>query len=187
MKENFLFTDFLEDLSICDDIIEYFNTTEKKGPGQCGIGQVHTETKISTDASLRYNLELQDRYLIQLRKVTNKYLEKYPFANFYAPFAPEIGINIQHYKPGEGYYDWHTERTGTNPPVTFRHLVFMTYLNDVEDGGETEYFHQEIKLKPKKGLTAIWPADWTYTHRGIPSPTQEKYIVTGWYIYTDKA
>ena len=57
----------------------------------------------------------------------------------------------------------------------------MTYLNDVEDQGETEFHFQEVKIKPKKGLSLIWPADFTYTHRGIPSPTQEKYIATGWF------
>ena len=56
----------------------------------------------------------------------------------------------------------------------------MTYLNDITDDGETEFFHQKIKIKPEKGLTVIWPADWTFTHRGIPSNTQVKYITTGW-------
>ena len=61
----------------------------------------------------------------------------------------------------------------------------MFYLNDVEDEGETEFYYQKLKVKPKKGLTLIWPADWTHTHRGIPSKTQEKYIATGWYSFTD--
>ena len=51
----------------------------------------------------------------------------------------------------------------------------------VEDQGETEFHFQKVKIKPKKGLSLIWPADFTYTHRGIPSPTQEKYIATGWF------
>ena len=63
----------------------------------------------------------------------------------------------------------------------------MTYLNDVIDRGETEFFHQKIKVKPKKGLTLIWPVDWTFYHRGIPSPTQEKYIITGWYCFTSES
>ena len=42
-----------------------------------------------------------------------------------------------------------------------------------------------IKLKPKKGLTVIWPAEWTHTHRGIASMTQDKYIVTGWLCLVD--
>ena len=58
----------------------------------------------------------------------------------------------------------------------------MTYLNDVPKGG-TEFYHQKIKTKAEKGLTVIWPSDWTHTHRGIISNTHEKYIVTGWLSY----
>ena len=63
----------------------------------------------------------------------------------------------------------------------FRVLVFMTYLNDVPDGG-TMFKYQDLIVPAKKGLTLIWPTDFTHTHRGIPSPTQEKWIATGWYI-----
>ena len=59
----------------------------------------------------------------------------------------------------------------------------MTYLNDVTEGGETEWYYQKLKIKPKKGLTVIWPADWTYQHRGIPSKTHHKYIITGWFSF----
>ena len=31
----------------------------------------------------------------------------------------------------------------------------MTYLNTVTDGGETEWFHQQIKIQPRKGLTVM--------------------------------
>ena len=48
----------------------------------------------------------------------------------------------------------------------------MTYLNDVTDAGETEWYHQRLKIQPQKGLTIIWPCDWTHTHRVVPSPTQ---------------
>ena len=61
----------------------------------------------------------------------------------------------------------------------------MTYLNDVTDQGETEWLHQNLKIKPKKGLTIFWPTDWTFVHRGITSPSQEKYIATGWYNYIE--
>ena len=63
-----------------------------------------------------------------------------------------------------------------------RHLVFMTYLNDVVDGGETEV-SSENEIKPEKGLTVICSTDWTYTHRGLTSPTQTKYIATGWFNF----
>ena len=59
----------------------------------------------------------------------------------------------------------------------------MTYLNTVKKKGETEFYYQKLKIKPETGLTIIWPSDWTHTHRGITSNTEEKYIVTGWYSY----
>ena len=49
----------------------------------------------------------------------------------------------------------------------------------MEDGG-TEFFHQNLSTPAKRGLTLIWPAYWTHTHRGIVSRLKEKYIVTGW-------
>jgi hypothetical protein len=59
----------------------------------------------------------------------------------------------------------------------------MTFLNDIKYKGETEWYYQKLKVKPKKGLTFIWPADWTFTHRGIPAEKEIKYIATGWYSY----
>ena len=87
---------------------------------------------------------------------------------------------IQKYPLNGGFHQWHCERSSSLHPSVSRHLVYMTYLNDVEDGGETEFFYQKIKVKPEKGLTIIWPADWTHTHRGISSKTETKYIITGW-------
>ena len=89
-------------------------------------------------------------------------------------------LNIQFYKPGGGYKKWHFE----NGSELFlkRNLVFMTYLNDVENGG-TEFFYQKLTLPAKKGLTVIWPAYWTHLHKGQISKKYEKYIATGWFEF----
>ena len=87
--------------------------------------------------------------------------------------------NLQKYPVGGGFKVWHCENDVKSMLNYDRCLVFMTYLNDVEDGG-TEFFHQHLSTPAKKGLTLIWPAYWTHTHRGIVSRLKEKYIVTGW-------
>ena len=92
-------------------------------------------------------------------------------------------ISVQKYPKGGGFKTWHSERTQNDYTQNIRHLVYMTYLNDVTDAGETEWYHQRLKIQPSKGLTVIWPPDWTHVHRGIPSPTQTKYIATGWYTF----
>ena len=86
-------------------------------------------------------------------------------------------FNIQHYKPNGGYKAWHFERHHNEQ---LRIFAFMTYLNDVPDGG-TEFLYQDLTLKAKKGDTVIWPAEWTHTHKSQISTTHEKYIATGWF------
>jgi hypothetical protein len=89
--------------------------------------------------------------------------------------------NIQRYKANEGFYEWHAEIVDRY--YSHRHLVFMTYLNNVDNGGETEFYYQKVKIKPEIGLTIMWPPNWSFTHRGIPSKTETKYICTGWYNF----
>ena len=88
---------------------------------------------------------------------------------------------MQHYKPKGGYHRYHFERSADFKPISTRHLVFMTYLNTVTDKGGTEFYHQEMTTNAIEGNTVIWSSDWTHTHRGVPSPTQDKYIITGVY------
>ena len=59
----------------------------------------------------------------------------------------------------------------------------MTYLNDVK-AGETGFLYQKLKIKPKKGLTLVWPAIWTHTHKGHIVKS-DKYIITGYYNYNE--
>jgi hypothetical protein len=175
--KDFILMTQIEDNSLCDDIIEFHKTCPNKEPGLSGASALDTIVKDSTDTTLQYNDVLFKRYLIELKKVVQVYenvFERCRFTSLYGIFED---VNVQHYKPPtQGFHAWHCERMHPNND---RHLVFMTYLNDVNDAGETEFLYQKFKVKPKKGLTLMWPVDWTYTHRGIASPTEDKYIVTG--------
>ena len=182
-NNNFINGWYINDLSICDELINYFEKSNKKQPGMCG-SEVLKEIKNSSDLILNTNsLEpCIKKYLSQLELIINKYKSVYEYADNNQYFWKITNnFNIQKYQPGGGYYGWHTERT--HPKNSLRHLAFMTYLNDVNDCGETEWYYQKLKIKPEKGLTIIWGTDWTFTHRGIPSKTENKYIVTGWFEY----
>ena len=61
-----------------------------------------------------------------------------------------------------------------------RAMVYMTYLNDVTEGGGTMFYHQNVTTKAVKGKTLIFPAAYTHLHKGEISQTQHKYILTGW-------
>lgn len=178
---------------LCDKIIEYHKNSKEKNPGliigtsEQGISSRYVDKKIkdSIDIMLDSNADLYLEYTNQLQKNINTYIEIFPSCNYYSPCGVNEPINIQYYPPGGGYKVWHTERGTAKGVCSTRHLVFMTYLNDVTDGGGTQFLNQNLTVDAKKGLTLMWPADWTYTHKGVVSPSQEKYIVTGWLNYLE--
>ena len=185
---NFISGYYWKDTSALDQIFSYFKSNiqpaHKGKLVKNGFSTVITDEKDSYDMKLPQpsECEFSKIYCENLQETLNLYLNKYQAANDCSAFQALIP-NIQLYKPGGHFNKWHCERTSSNPNNAVRHLVFMTYLNDVEDCGETEFFYQNIKVKPEKGLTLIWPTDWTHTHRGVPSPTEEKMIVTGWFSF----
>lgn len=173
---------------VCDGLIDLFNDTKElsKHPGMIGSGQINKAVKDSEDLVLHENISSPAfaNYRSLLMKVVDKYLDRYPHAEVNSRIGFREGHNIQWYPVMGGYKDFHYERVNMDPINLCRHLVYMTYLTDVEgDGGETQFYYQKLDVKPKKGLTLIWPSDWTHTHRGNPAHTEEKVIITGWIHY----
>ncbi len=176
---------------ICDDLVHYFDEhPDRQVTGKILDADdnlaVDNSRKKSTDIGFDVNLDYYDNqllseYLVYLNLCIKEYEYKYERAGLMASYGLTEGLNLQKYKPGEGYKNWHCERNGVKDQT--RCLVFMTYLNDVPDGG-TEFLYQQICSPAKRGLTMIWPSDWTHTHRGQISPTTTKYILTGWLNYT---
>lgn len=181
INNSFIFKSYLKDTFICDEIINFFNeNTTEKSEGKIGLG-VDKSTKDSTDSAIHLSndsISWVKKYREELIHILREYEKKYFNVTDLGYWGISEQSNIQYYKPNCGFTRFHCERTCYENSE--RHLVFMTYLNDIKNGGETEFYHQKIKVKPRKGKTLIWPADWTHTHRGIVAPKEEKYIVTGW-------
>jgi len=182
--ESFIGSYKIED-NICDELISYYKTNSHLI--QKGIfGDNHTDDthKDSFEVNIKHN-DLHfpiNLYRDELQKCLLQYIKTYKAAEDCKKFNICEDYHIQYYKPGGGYKIWHNERGGLN--VSHRHLVFMTYLNDVPDGG-TEFLYQKIKTEAKKGLTLIWPTDWTHQHKGIINAKKEKYIITGWWGFVE--
>ena len=175
------------DESICDGVIDFYQEDNyfPVTPGLSSSGQVNTNQKESLDKSISHVTKDSRlvNYFDALSEVIKLYTEKYIWCDITESWSIVENVNIQWYPPNGGFKVFHFERNGKLVSMN-RHLVFMTYLNDVTDAGETEFYYQKLKVQPQKGLTLVWPVDWTHTHRGIPSPTQEKIIITGWYSFS---
>ena len=185
--EDFIYKFQIQDKSLCDRLIEYHkNNTEYKGDGE--TTSVDTETSIvnkkiknSIDVNFHNsskNLYIKE-YFNQLSLALKEYIHK--FNLFHYKIITEYVNVISQFPSGGGYKVFHSERNTYSS--AHRCFVYMTYLNNIKEGGETEFLYQKMKIKPKKGLTLIWPTDFTHTHRGIPAPKETKYIATGWYKF----
>lgn len=171
---------------ICDELIEHYES----GKGTSGPPKVRGMmsgdnkailNRAAKDCEESYYRGFPKNYRDALEKVCNNYKKKYKYADEFQ-HVWNVGpvIKIQKYYPGRSYSVLHYENQGFGNSL-YRHLVFMTYLNDVKKGGGTFWHYQNLTTKPKKGLTVIWPAIWTHTHKGLPAPEELKYICTGWY------
>ena len=164
--------------SICDNFIQYHkDNTEYKSIGRVDAGKISKNIKDSIDVYF-YNGSQNPfilKFFEELNKASREYTHKYDIANYF--MADPLHI-VQYYKPGQGYFKRHYERSSLD--LCRRQVVYMLYCNDLKNGG-TEFPFQKKKLKAIKGDLYFWPADFTHPHKGIISNEEEKYIATGWF------
>ena len=172
---------------LCKSIITFFeNNPNLQKKGVTSGNTLNEEVKKSTDITINPNSlddkdrEIFIRYFKHLNECFLDYKEQFPFLK---TFIKKIGIgpfNIQKYSSGDHFSKLHSERTSVS--TLHRLFAWMTYLNDVkeDDGGTTDFDYYKIKVKPERGKTLIWPAEWTHAHCGSILKSGEKFIITGW-------
>lgn len=175
------------DPTLCEEIIKYFEKNKNKQ------SQGHTSDGIKLETKNRQDISLSPKELNfpenKIYKTYFKHLfECYEDYNLQWPFLAQIvkhldigKFNIGRYETGQHFQKVHCERCGLNS--LHRLFAFMTYLNDVDDGGSTYFNHYDLDIKPRKGLTLIWPAEWTHSHKGNVLNSGVKYIITGWLTF----
>ena len=164
--------------SFCNNVIEKFEQDDRKRQGQVG-GGVCLEIKRSSDLSIS---ELDDwksydqAFFRCLNNGLKKYLrflpEEYIKNKALSELGNDTGYQIQRTQPGD-HYIWHHDQTTT------RLVTFIWYLNDVKNGGYTEFI-DGTRIQPEAGKLIIFPATWDFLHRGVSPKSETKYLCTGW-------
>ncbi len=194
---------------ICNYFIRFFEKQDKLGntwPGTMGGGHVKKSWKNCTDLNVRRDEKVKElkefkepahlKMLGRYEKIVDeKFAEYFKIYNtglgmvadettemkFYSCRDVDSGPLMHRYEPPqEGFHVWHADWGPWGGSPTHRMVVGMLYLNDVHEGGETEFYHQQLAVKPTQGTIVVWPAYFTHTHRGNPPVSNTKYIMNKW-------
>ena len=95
----------------------------------------------------------------------------------------EIGEEIKHVEPygllryssGQQYVRHYDGGTGSS-----RSISVLIYLNDEYEGGEIEFPHFNLKIKPKAGTLILFPSNYAYSHIAHPIISGTKYAIVTW-------
>jgi len=76
-------------------------------------------------------------------------------------------------------FDTHVDVTDYESARRF--LSFFWYLNDVAEGGGTEF--DDLTIQPKTGTMVMFPPLWMFPHRGHRPISNQKYLLSTYLHY----
>lgn len=175
---------------ICNEIIDKFNNEEKnkyKGITNNGLNLDIKDTYDFIIPNFNNNewSEIRKKLENELEINTKKYVKKlskninenYKIINNL--YVTNETFQIQKYEKNIGKFTYHHDFSIDYLEKKYRVIVFIFYLNDVKNGGETEIWGK-YKIKPETGKLLLFPACWTFPHSGLIPKSDDKYIITGW-------
>ena len=184
VKEQSLSQDF------CNQVINKFETDPYRKAGEVDQNnpRIDKNLKVTIDTTITHNIAWREEdevlykalgnalyeYEIHLQKTSSGKWNLHPSDGYQ---VKDTGYMVQKYEPN-GFYNWHHDwcmNEGWS-----RIYTYIWYINTIkeEDGGWTEFI-DGTRIQPKVGSILIFPATWTYVHRGYTTKVP-KYIVTGW-------
>jgi hypothetical protein len=184
VKEKSLSQDF------CNQVINKFETDPYRKAGEVDQNnpRIDKNLKITIDTTITHNIAWREEdevlykalgnalyeYEIHLQKTSSGKWNLHPSDGYQ---VKDTGYMVQKYEPN-GFYNWHHDwcmNEGWS-----RIYTYIWYINTIkeEDGGWTEFI-DGTRIQPKVGSILLFPATWTYVHRGYTTKVP-KYIVTGW-------
>jgi hypothetical protein len=176
---------------ICKDTIEIFEKTQNKQKATTlgGLNEtVLTATQCHIDNITDPNWRPIHEFLQKELKINvGNYMKildnQIGDGNSYKHIAHDIiynGFHINKYEcANEGKYDYHIDRYLIKGIDQERYITFIWYLNDVDEGGETE-IKGNMRIKPETGKLLLFASTWTYPHCSRKTISNDKYAIVGW-------
>jgi len=172
----------------CDNLIEHFEWCQRSNKTYSRSEKENIKKDESTNLNPNSIQEIEyahpnvSNYITEFNNVFwdecyADYLKNYSTLSSY-DLHTIYSYKVQKTVPSGGYHIWHCE--DGSKLFSRRVGVYILYLNDVEEGGETEFLYFSKRISAKKGRLIVFPPNFPWTHRGNPPLSGVKYIMTGW-------
>jgi predicted 2-oxoglutarate/Fe(II)-dependent dioxygenase YbiX len=116
--------------------------------------------------------KIHNRFGMTLDRALQGYAKKfetnYTFHEYYS-LLKYRGSKKEHY---DAHFDGGT--------TSGRSISAVFYLNDDYEGGEIEFVHYGVKIKPKSGSLILFPSNYAYAHIAHEVTKGTKYAIVTW-------
>jgi hypothetical protein len=175
------------DKNFCDKLIKTFETLEVNNSPTMRMSNYSwdkdyrrfLEVNIKQDSAFT---DLINPYYSIIYQVYNQYKSIVNSDFFPSKYALEDGRMKKYNNDDYDQFGWHTD-VGDKASAS-RYLAMFVYLNDVDEGGETQFMSNlDFTIKPKCGTIVVFPPMWMYEHRGKKPISNAKYILSTYLHY----
>lgn len=170
------------DVRVCDELIEIFRNNTHLHERYDNAARPNF-TQLNYTKHFRIGV-VHDYLVYAGMQVVKKYRDVVP-ETFYWPkqFSFEE-FRIKHYTSnGIDQFDMHVDSISNETAKRF--LVFFWYLNDVEEGGTTEFPQLQMVVKPVKARCFMFPPMWLFPHKGSLVTKGEKFLLSSYLHYSE--
>ena len=119
----------------------------------------------------------------EFRRIIGKTLNRYR-ADIESDGANMVSMieapNVFRYDVSEKPHLFARHADAWNTDSATRQISIIAYLNDVEEGGETEFADLDVKVAPRRGRVLVFPSSFLFMHAGLPPISGPKYVIVTW-------
>jgi len=171
---------------LCRTAIENYQRDPRRHPGYTvgsrGENKSYDEVKVSTDLGIDSEgvwTAIHEQLHQTVSRVVLSIAAQFPSLRVWP--LRTTGYKIQHYRKNEGHFKWHFDALG--PGAWERQLALVIFLNSVDEGGETSFHRQNLRVRPVAGDALLFPTFWTHMHCGEIPRSEDKYIVSSFVCF----
>ena len=166
---------------VCTNAIRMFeeeSLEEFDREGRPTFSQFNITDKLEKTGNKDWDI-IQTEMIKSSHDFVQKYMDDCDCRQYFPMRTSLEQFRIKRYRAEtQDQFKWHVD-VGDHQSAK-RMLVLFWYLNDVEEGGETEF--KTMKVSAKRGRLLMFPPTWTYPDAGLPAISNTKYIA-GTYIH----